>query len=336
MNTDPDAVAETGLPEALQGLWEAQIEQWPMLAEGLAALRSARTRAFQVGASRFEAQCNTTRIRSAAAKVDAASLAARPCFLCEDKRPVEQRALPYHQKWVLLCNPAPIFDPHFTVASIAHAPQRVEPSIRPMLDLADDLGVDFTVFYNGPGSGASAPDHLHLQVTPFGATPFEAELAGILATVDETEKPQGAWIEWMDRDDVAVGTTRGGRRPAVVLMGTDREALAGQIERVIGVLREVAPAEPEPRLNLFATHRDERWIAWLFPRMAHRPSIYGEGPEAYLISPGAIDMGGVLIVPRSEDFERLSADVIQTILDDVLLGPDAFEDVRKRLRQIPG
>ncbi|NLE62013.1 MAG: DUF4922 domain-containing protein, partial [Planctomycetes bacterium] len=184
----------------LSTLWQRQAETWEMLAEGLAALRQARTRTFHVNGWRVTAQCNPARIKSSGAKVDADSLAKRPCFLCTENRPVAQASVPYRDRWLILCNPAPLFEPHYTVAAIDHEPQRVGPAIEGLLSMSRDLDGRYTVFYNGPKSGASAPDHLHLQASRAGALPFETQLATQLAAGDPANGHR--WLEWVRNDPV--------------------------------------------------------------------------------------------------------------------------------------
>ena len=329
MKPDPALTSPDALLHQVTRLWEQQAANWSPLAEGIAALRQAQTRSFQVGGSRIVAQCNPARMKSASAKVDPASLAERSCFLCPDHLPEGQHVITYRGNWLILCNPAPIFEPHFTIATTAHEPQRVRPAIDTMLDLTRDLDGAYTVFYNGPGAGASAPDHLHLQATRAGAMPFETELAGQLGGGDRLSG--GRWIEWAGGGPVRIGTTRASRRPAVVLVSESRESLARGIEGVIGVVGEVHPAMPEPIIDLFVTWAENRWIAWLFPRAAHRPATYGTDPDDYLISPGAVDLAGVIIAPRPADFDRLHASTIQSILNEVLLSPGAFARLRDRL-----
>jgi hypothetical protein len=297
-----------------------------MLAEGLAALREARTRTFQAAGWRVTAQCNPARIKSSSAKIDSASIADRPCFLCTENRPAAQASLPYRDRWLILCNPAPLFEPHFTVVSAGHEPQRVGPAIDGVLSLSRDLDGRYTVFYNGPTSGASAPDHLHLQAAKAGALPFETELATQLTAGDRLNNHR--WLEWVRRGPVRIAVTRPSRPPAIVLMGHSHDALSQCLLEIVDILGRVRPSEPEPMLNLFATYTEESWVAWLFPRAAHRPGFYGAGPEDFLISPGAADLAGVMVTPRPGDFERLEDEVVQTVFREVLLSPGTFAQVK--------
>lgn len=314
------------LRERIEALWRQQSAGWPMLAGGLAALRQARTRTLTVGGSAVLAQCNPARMVSTGAKIDPAAIAARPCFLCTANRPREQLAVPYGEKWLVLCNPAPIFDPHFVIALAAHEPQRIAPTIGPMLDLARELEGDYTVFYNGPRAGASAPDHLHVQAARARVMPFERELLDAIETGAD-------WIEWLRPAPAHLGLTKPGRRPTVVLMDDQPGRIIAALAETLAHVAAVCPAEPEPMLNLFSVYRRGRWVVYLFPRAAHRPSFYGTGEGQWLISPGAVDLAGILITPRPSDFERLDEAIVQALFDQVLPGPGPFARLRTLLHR---
>jgi hypothetical protein len=315
--------AHRSLTERIAALWDRQSTDWPALRDGIASLRQARTRSFTVHGSTVVAQSNAKRIASSAARVDAASLAARPCFLCPDRLPEGQQSIACGPDWLLLCNPAPVTVPHLTVTATAHLPQRIEPAFPVMLRLAADLAGAYTIFYNGPRAGASAPDHLHAQAVPTGALPFEADLCRRLEN--------GGWLEWLGGEPVRRGITRPGTRPAIVLQSDSERELNGALPAVLAAIDAVRPAAPEPMINLFAACRDGRWTVWLFPRSRHRPAAYGREPGDYCISPGCVDLAGLLIVPRPHDFERLTQGTVTSILDDVLLDAEDLQRLRARL-----
>ena len=334
MNNHERCLTVTGpLTQQIELLWRWQCDEWETLRNGRASLHSARTRTFDVAGSRVVAQFNPARVASVAARVDAAALDERPCFLCDRNRPDEQRAVAYRDDWKFLCNPAPIFDPHFTIVRTPHEPQRIAPYLDVLLDLARDLQGRYTLFFNGAGAGASAPDHVHLQASPAGAMPFENELAAELCTDRRNNGHQ--WIDWLRRGAVRLGVTRPARRPTVVLMSADRDPLLATLRELLDALQAVRPAQTEPTFNLYATFADERWLLWLCPRQAHRPSCFGQQPDRFLISPGAVDIAGLVITPRREDFERLDAATIAAIYADVLLDPDQFNRLRERLSAAP-
>lgn len=311
----PERGAGPGLADRLDRLWREQLTEWPLLARGAASITDAETRAVQVGAAAITLQWNPARAVSAGARIDAASIARRPCFLCNHNRPPEQRAVELDERWWVLCNPAPILAPHHVVISTRHEPQRVAGSIAPLVTLAGDLADGFTAFYNGPTSGASAPDHLHLQAVPSDQLPFERD---VLVRLDEPGQ-----VDWRAVGPARIGLTLRPPYRAVLVSAEDRAGLATGIHTALATLAAVAPADPEPALNLFTRVTAGRWLAWLFPRGAHRPARYGHEPGQVLVSPGAIDMAGMLITPRREDFDGLTARDLEEIFTQVS-APDAI------------
>ncbi len=291
----------------LQSLWDAQRNEWPMMTKGVDCLANSEVREVAFGGLRCRLQFNPGRAVSASAKVDAKSIAARPCFLCEKNRPAEQRGVDAGGGYVFLCNPMPIFNPHFTVPTLEHQPQRIDTCLPKMLELAERLSGQFTVFYNGPRCGASAPDHLHLQAIPLGATPFEEQL---IADVD-------GFINWSVTGDVSVGLTADPEPPAIVIVGGDRSTMLARVEEVIAKLAEHFPTDPEPMLNALALHTDGLFRVVLFPRASHRPTNFGTDDGQILVSPGLVDMLGLLITPRREDFDKLTGEAVAKIYQEV-------------------
>ncbi len=148
---------------AISLLRQQQLETWPALQQGIAALQSVEYRSLLIDGTEIFLQHNPNRIVSSSARVDATSIASRPCFLCEKNMPAEERGIRFDDRLVLTFNPAPILDWHLVAIDIEHTPQRIARRITNLLDLAEQLGPDFVVIYNGPECGASAPDHMHFQ-----------------------------------------------------------------------------------------------------------------------------------------------------------------------------
>jgi len=338
--SDRDLPFHGSLHEQVAHLWREQVESWLVLADGLAAMRHARTRRFDLNGSVVTAQCNPARVQSSSANSGANHAGPRRCVLCPENRPTAQQAIVYRDRWVILCNPVPILEPHFTIASIEHTPQRLASAIPTLLQLARDLNGLFTVFYNGPDCGASLPDHLHLQATAAECLPFEKELAEQLQhnpcndsipSKRQQTSDQPAGIDWVQSAPLRIGITYPPLRTAVVLMGHDADALSLELARLGQVLNDICPAIPEPRLNLFARYTPDGYCVWAFPRAVHYPSTYGTGPDDFLIRPGAIDLGGILIAPRPHDFDRLDEAVVRSIYDEVLLLPEDVAILRDQL-----
>lgn len=152
-------------------LVEDQLRDWEEVRLRTMSLRDVKVKDVTVDGVPWRAQFNPARVVSTGAKVDKASIAARPCFLCRDNRLQCQHV---HQwgNYEILVNPFPIFPGHLTIASCRHEPQSVNGHVGDMLRLACELE-GYTVFYNGPQCGASAPDHLHFQAVPSEYMPLD-------------------------------------------------------------------------------------------------------------------------------------------------------------------
>ncbi len=305
------------LTEQAAELWQDQQHDWPMLRDGAARLAQAEVRSIVVAGRTLRLQHNPGRAVSATARVDAAAIAARRCFLCGPHLPPEQRAVALDPDWWLLCNPAPIFAPHFVSAATRHVPQRVEPAIPALLHLARDLDGEYVAFYNGPGAGASAPDHLHLQAVPAAKLPCVPHVA--------------ADADWQSAGSLAIGFSRLADWPALIFRGDDAVDLDRAVRRAVAAFAETVPEAPEPRLNLYALWQGSAWQVWFVPRRAHRPQRYGTGPGQLLVSPGAIELAGVVVTPRAEDFAGLTSRDVLQVYSDVHVTPDQFARLRDRL-----
>lgn len=259
-------------------------------------------------------QCNPARIVSTTAKIDKASLSKRPCFLCEKTRTKEQDALPFFTgseasasdyPFEILINPFPILPVHFTMPSRHHELQQIKPYFPTMLDFADK-NPDFAVFYNGPRSGASAPDHMHFQIGLAKDIPFynQAALAEA-ATVHEVSS-SGSPILFRNQWPGA----------CLSIKSKDKLAVEAEFHRIYNAL-PIPAGEYEPMFNVFAYKKDQTYEVTLFLRSQHRPSCYGTDEGCRLVSPGALDMAGLLITPRIEDFESVTAQEAEAIYNEV-------------------
>jgi ATP adenylyltransferase/5',5'''-P-1,P-4-tetraphosphate phosphorylase II len=286
---------------------------WQALADGYTALDNALTREIHGVGWGVQLQCNPRRIVSSAAKLDAESIKNRPCFLCDANLPAEQKAILYRNSYNILCNPAPIFPGHYTIAATRHTPQSLADNLETLLLLADDFGAGTTVFYNGPRAGASAPDHLHFQAAPTGRMPIEKDVQ-IQIDAIETQSVNG----------VTVFRTKGLGRGILVFRGTSASSIIAILKRTLLVLaarRGEASAE-EPPVNIFCSRIAESWQLLLFPRLKLRPdAFFEEGEGRIVVSPGSADMGGVIITPREQDFHSLTAATVAGIYQEV-----AFDD----------
>ena len=262
---------------------EQQLQEWPAAREAFSNLEKVQTRV--LSSSGLALQHNPARIISTTAKIKPAEIASRSCFLCEDSRPKEQRSIELDDNFYLLVNPYPILREHFCVVSREHRPQRFKDCYEEMLDIASRLEPGYMIFYNGPRSGASAPDHLHMQIGRSEGIPLVDKLR-------ENEPPQ--------KDEPVTIQPFG--FPIIVLKGNDPAKLCDYVSGMT-----VYDGESEPRMNVLSFNREGQVITAIIPRGKHRPDCYyAEGADRIMVSPGAVDMFGLVITPRKEDFDSLT------------------------------
>lgn len=298
---------EPALASLCHDLLAEQKASWPRLRQGYEAAEAAALRAVSCPGYNVKIQWNPQRIISSAARVDPASIQARLCFLCRENLPEAQRAILYRREYLVLGNPAPIFTPHYTIAHIRHRPQSVGPALAAYLILMRDFSPHFTVLYNGPRSGASAPDHQHFQAAPAGMMPVEADICAA-----------GKLVFLKGMDGVDVFKAQGLGRAILVLKGARQDHVASALLNVIAAMQSAFQTSDEPMMNLLGSYGEDHWRILIFPRSRHRPSVYDlKGDAQILITPAAVEMGGLFVTPMEKDFRVLDAEKIQDIFQDV-------------------
>lgn len=303
------------LAELCADLLTRQRESWPDLRDGYAALDAARTREIAADGYFVKLQFNPRRIVSSTAAVDPESIRRRKCFLCSENLPKEQMRIRYRGSYLILCNPAPIFPRHFTVAGRRHLPQAIESDLAAFLMLAEDFGPGWSVFYNGPRCGASAPDHLHFQAAPAGIMPVENEIG---------EKRNRVSIG--RAGGAAVLASKGLGRPVIIVEGRGRKGVEEALRTVVAALRNGPTTADEPMMNLLCFHDGAKWRVLLFPRRRHRPAAYyRDGDDRILISPGAVDMAGLIITAVEKDFHAVGSEQVDRIFREVSMGETQFD-----------
>lgn len=300
-------------------LLDQQLREWELACAHYAALNHVKVKELLIGASRFILQYNPARIRSSAARIDAHALQSRKCFLCPPQLPPGQRLLPFGEAYALMVNPYPIFPQHFTIPVQAHVPQQIAGRYGDMLDMARCLD-RFVLFYNGPRCGASAPDHAHFQAGNKGFLPIE-----------QTWKPVARALSVADKR-IRLYALYPFLRNALVIETACKaasEEMFGQVYRLL----EKKEGDEEPMMNLLVWFDHGKWLTFIFPRARHRPSCYGDtGEGALLFSPASVDMGGVLILPREEDFNKITALQVEEALKEVCLPNAAMEKLIADIR----
>ena len=316
-------VSGAGDASKAHGLLQQQKGAWELLRNGYNTLQTVRTRVFDFDGAHVKIQFNPGRMISTTAKVDAQSIRERKCFLCLENLPPAQRGIPCDGDYLVLCNPFPIFPEHFTIAFLRHTPQRIRDSFAAFLSLTRQLGGRYLVFYNGPKCGASAPDHLHFQAGDKTFLPMDTEYAAI-----------------RDRHAsrlVASHTLRAFSieaclRRLISFESPDAGALRRAFEALHDVLQEGVPPEEEPMMNILGFYEQQQWRIIVFPRAKHRPAFYfREGDDKLMISPAAVEMGGVCTTPREQDFEKVTHDHIIQMYDEVSVSAETFAGIKQRL-----
>jgi hypothetical protein len=267
------------------------------------------------------------RIASTSARVDARSIEKRSCFLCPENLYPQEKALAYREDYFILCNVSPIFDYHVVITHRDHVPQQLNVHFHRALALARDLAPHFVVIYNGPRCGASAPDHLHFQAFPRENLPLESQVWR-----DQSRHGHEILIE---SDEIRIAAPRGFSRNFLIFESRESDVLAKRFHQTLGALSEVEDSIGEPMINLIMEYREGTWRLILFPRGKHRPQCYYGGQDGQLlISPGAIDMAGVFIIPRKKDYHKVSPRILRDIYQDVTLSEQRFANLTQNLRGI--
>lgn len=315
--------AQGSLASQARTLLVEQRSSWADLNAGYASLASVRTREVRCDGYNVVLQFNPGRIVSTSAPVDPESIRSRKCFLCVENLPQAQHGISYEDEFLLLCNPAPIFSHHYTITHLTHKPQAIEPAFSRFLALARELSPDFTVFYNGPQCGASAPDHLHVQASPFGGIPIEREV------IESNRRMKEGSFE-----GVVVFTLNDLDREAFVLEGEDQENIERVFSRLAGAMRKTFGIAEEPPMNVLCSFDGKIWRVILFPRLKHRPNAYfSKGEDRIVVSPAAVDIGGLVIIPLEKDFLNLDARTLIEIFKEVSVDPGFTERVLKAFKQ---
>ncbi|MGZ3613738.1 MAG: DUF4922 domain-containing protein, partial [Thermodesulfobacteriota bacterium] len=297
------------LPELCLGLQSEQKKTWQDLQEGYELLKEVRERDIFCNGFSVRLQYNPGRMKSSTADVREKDVKERQCFLCLEHLPEGQKGILHRSEYLVLCNPMPVFSSHLTVSHIDHRGQSISENIGTLLQLMEDFGSGWTLLYNGPRCGASAPDHLHFQAVPSGKMPIEKE-------IEETRRLTFA----RQVEGVPLVLLRDVGREIVMLQSDDRSKVGAVLERFLSALKKILLIAEEPMINIAGSYSEKKWRLIIFPRRKHRPDIFfKEGDARVVVSPGVIDMGGVLITPVVKDFERLNATAVENIYREVTL-----------------
>ena len=307
----------------LMRFFNRQLQTWDDVRQRYRDLERVETRELVADTFTMVVQWNPARIASTGAKIDAKSISERPCFLCANNRPKAQMHRTVDGIYELLVNPFPILPVHFTLPTLRHQPQRIMPMFGEMLQLAQ-RNTDLTILYNGPHCGASAPDHAHLQAVSSGILPLQCawqRLSRNMVEIVKQEEDEGIW-HLADY-------------PATAFLIKSHNPESG--EQLFRQLYKCLPlTDDEPMMNVIVWNSGDSLLSVVLPRRKHRPDCYtAEGDEQYIISPGAVDMGGLIITPREEDFRRVTAERVVAIYQELSIDEEQTKEVINRLKSAP-
>ena len=320
--------------EDVEAFFESELNSWEAARQRYDDLQTqVQKRELPFGDSSLAVQWNPARIVSTAAQIDKASIAARPCFLCDENRPKEQHALMIRHHYQVLINPFPILPHHFTIPTRRHKPQNIWEHFGTMRHLAWTLP-HHIVFYNGPLCGASCPDHMHLQAGSRGVVPIERDWELYENRLEKLYPLTGSGTQEM----AEAGNTsqrcglfllKSYACPVFVIRSLPEEKDSLLCQRLYQAL-PVSEGESEPRMNVICWRqpgdesRSDEIITLVFPRKKHRPDCYS---AELMVSPGALDMGGLFITPREEDFRKLTPEWAVEILKEVSMTEEELKTV---------
>lgn len=313
------------IADKTKALLSQQRKVWKLPKDGYKSLEKVQVKIFEFDGFHVKVQFNPGRIISSSAKVDKKSIESRKCFLCIKHLPEEQKGILYYRDLIILVNPYPIFPEHFTLPKIDHIPQAIEPNFEDLLDISKDLGKYYVVFYNGPKCGASAPDHFHYQAGLKNFMPIDYEYPKVIERYGERLLSEnGSVLYSVDKF----------LRNFISIESNNKEFIKNYFKKFFETFKRISNSDDEPLLNIISNYVDEKWRVVIFPRAKHRPEQYfAEGEKNILLSPAAVDFGGVMITPLEKDFKKISKEEIIDIYRQTSISTEYFEYIKKEMRK---
>ena len=304
---------------SISRFFNRQLEVWADARHRFRDLKHVETRQFS---DQLKLQWNPARIVSTGAKIDKKTLGERPCFLCDKNRPKEQMSKQIDEKFHLLVNPFPILPVHFTIPARKHQPQLIYKNYGEMHRFIS-LHSDLMVFYNGPKCGASAPDHLHFQAGTNGILPLQTNWQRLSRNLTDV-------ISLNDEEKISV--VRDFIVPAFVIISKSAESDEALFRRLYKAMPQRGD-ETEPMMNIISWRKGEEFISVVIPREKHRPEAYfAEGDAQFVVSPGALDMSGLIITPREEDFRKLTEEKALSLLQECGVSEEKMNAIIAKLK----
>ena len=304
---------------SISRFFNRQLEMWEDARHRFRDLKHVEVRQLS---DQLKVQFNPARIVSTGAKIDKHTLGERPCFLCERNRPKEQMTKQIDDHFQLLVNPFPILPVHFTIPATKHQPQSIYRHYGEMHRLLS-LHSELMVFYNGPKCGASAPDHLHFQAGTSGVLPLQTNWQRLSRNLTDV-------ISLTDEEKISVLSDF--LVPAFVIISKSEDSDEELFHRLYRSM-PMRGDESEPMMNIIAWRKGDEFISVVIPREKHRPDAYfAEGEAQMMVSPGALDMAGLIITPREEDFSKINLDKATALLRECGISAEKMEAIVSNLK----
>ena len=312
---------------SISRFFNRQLETWEEARHRFRDLKHVET--IQLS-DQIKLQWNPARIVSTGAKIDKKTLGERPCFLCDKNRPKVQMSKQIDEKFQLLVNPFPILPVHFTIPARKHQPQAIYKNYGEMHRFLEKNS-EMMIFYNGPKCGASAPDHLHFQAGSSGILPLQAGWQRLSRNLTDVIVLNTEEKISLVKDFIV---------PAFVIVSKTEEGDVNLFHRLYKSL-PMRQDETEPMLNIVAWRKDNEYISVVIPREKHRPDCYfgknsdgsaTKDDERTLVSPGALDMSGLIITPREEDFRKLTVESATAIIQECGVSEEKAESIAANLK----
>jgi len=304
---------------SISRFFNRQMEKWADARHRFRDLKHVETHQLS---DQLKVQWNPARIVSTGAKIDKKTLGDRPCFLCDKNRPKEQISKQIDERFLLLVNPFPILPVHFTIPARKHQPQSIYKNYGEMHRFLS-LHSELMVFYNGPKCGASAPDHLHFQAGTSGILPLQANWQRLSRNLTDIISLN---------DDEKLALIHDFVVPAFVIISKSEDSDEALFQRLYKSM-PVRGDETEPMMNIIAWRKGDEYISVVIPREKHRPEAYfAEGDAQMMVSPGALDMSGLIITPREEDFRKLTEESATAILQECGVSTDKMNSIVTKIK----
>ena len=304
---------------SISRFFNRQMEKWADARHRFRDLKHVETHQLS---DQLKVQWNPARIVSTGAKIDKKTLGDRPCFLCDKNRPKEQISKQIDERFLLLVNPFPILPIHFTIPARKHQLQSIYKNYGEMHRFLS-LHSELMVFYNGPKCGASAPDHLHFQAGTSGILPLQANWQRLSRNLTDIISLN---------DDEKIALIHDFVVPAFVIISKSEDSDEALFQRLYKSM-PVRGDETEPMMNIIAWRKGDEYISVVIPREKHRPEAYfAEGDAQMMVSPGALDMSGLIITPREEDFRKLTEESATAILQECGVSTDKMNSIVTKLK----